>query len=222
MRTSPTSSAITARTARRSHCGGRSSTGTFRQPVLRACSQAGLVNNLNDALAWGLAPLYLAANGASTREIGIVAAVYPALWGAGQLVDRLALRSHRAEAVDRARHARAVCGSGRPRSGRRRPSRPPSGRPLFSVSAPRSCTRRSSPRCPMPCSRGIAPRPSASIASGVMPASRSVRCSPVSSPMRRARARRSRSSPRSPPRADCSSPRLHGVRRQLRLVEMRG
>ena len=60
--------------------------GTFQQPVLRACSQAGLVNNLNDALAWGLAPLYLAANGATTREIGVVAAVYPALWGAGQLV----------------------------------------------------------------------------------------------------------------------------------------
>ena len=60
--------------------------GTFQQPVLRACSQAGLVNNLNDALAWGLAPLYLAANGSSAREIGIVAAVYPALWGAGQLV----------------------------------------------------------------------------------------------------------------------------------------
>ena len=59
--------------------------GTFAQPVLRACSQAGLVNNLNDALAWGLAPLYLAANGASAREIGIVAGVYPALWGAGQL-----------------------------------------------------------------------------------------------------------------------------------------
>jgi MFS family permease len=60
--------------------------GTLHQPVLRACSQAGLVNNLNDALAWGLAPLYLAANGASAHEIGIVAAVYPALWGAGQLV----------------------------------------------------------------------------------------------------------------------------------------
>jgi MFS family permease len=59
--------------------------GTVRQPVLRACSQAGLVNNLNDALAWGLAPLYLAANGASAHEIGIVAGVYPALWGAGQL-----------------------------------------------------------------------------------------------------------------------------------------
>jgi len=59
--------------------------GTFNEPVLRACSQAGLVNNLNDALAWGLAPLYLAANGASAREIGIVAGVYPALWGVGQL-----------------------------------------------------------------------------------------------------------------------------------------
>jgi MFS family permease len=59
--------------------------GTARDPVLRACSQAGLVNNLNDALAWGLAPLYLAANGASVAEIGIVAGVYPAVWGAGQL-----------------------------------------------------------------------------------------------------------------------------------------
>ena len=53
--------------------------------MLRACSQAGLVNNLNDALAWGLAPLYLAAHGASVRQIAIVAAVYPVVWGAGQL-----------------------------------------------------------------------------------------------------------------------------------------
>jgi MFS family permease len=59
--------------------------GTVRDPVLRACSQAGLVNNLNDALAWGLAPLYLAANGASVTEVGIVAGIYPAVWGAGQL-----------------------------------------------------------------------------------------------------------------------------------------
>jgi MFS family permease len=58
---------------------------TLRDPLLRACSQAGLVNNLNDALAWGLAPLYLAANGASASEIGAVAAVYPAVWGGGQL-----------------------------------------------------------------------------------------------------------------------------------------
>ena len=59
-----------------------------RQPdraVLAACSQAGFANNLNDALAWGLAPLYLAANGATATEIGIVAAVYPGVWGAGQL-----------------------------------------------------------------------------------------------------------------------------------------
>jgi MFS family permease len=60
--------------------------GSVTDPVLRACSQAGLVNNLNDALAWGLAPLYVAAHGASVAKVGIVAAVYPAVWGAGQLV----------------------------------------------------------------------------------------------------------------------------------------
>jgi len=59
--------------------------GSLRDPVLRACSQAGLVNNLNDALAWGLAPLYLAAHGASVRQIAVVAAAYPVVWGAGQL-----------------------------------------------------------------------------------------------------------------------------------------
>jgi MFS family permease len=59
---------------------------TLRNPVLRACSQAGMVNNLNDALAWGLAPLYLAAHGASVREVAVVAATYPVVWGAGQLV----------------------------------------------------------------------------------------------------------------------------------------
>jgi len=60
--------------------------GTFMHPVLRVCAQAGLVNNLNDALAWGLVPLYLAANGASVTEVGVVAAVYPAVWGLGQLL----------------------------------------------------------------------------------------------------------------------------------------
>jgi MFS family permease len=59
---------------------------SLRDPILRACSQAGLVNNLNDALAWGLAPLYLAAHGASVREIAVVAAAYPVVWGAGQLL----------------------------------------------------------------------------------------------------------------------------------------
>jgi MFS family permease len=58
---------------------------TYRQPALRACSQAGLVNNLNDALAWGLAPLFLAAGGASVAQVGLVAGVYPAVWGLGQI-----------------------------------------------------------------------------------------------------------------------------------------
>jgi MFS family permease len=62
--------------------------------VLRACSQAGFVNNLNDALAWGLLPLVLAARGLDAAEIGAVAAVYPAVWGAlqvasGWLSDRI-------------------------------------------------------------------------------------------------------------------------------------
>ena len=52
-------------------------------PALRSCSQAGLVNNLNDALAWGLVPLYLAAHGASVGAIGLVAGLYPAVWGVG-------------------------------------------------------------------------------------------------------------------------------------------
>jgi MFS family permease len=43
------------------------------------------VNNLNDALAWGLVPLYLAAHDARVGEIGLVAALYPAVWGAGQV-----------------------------------------------------------------------------------------------------------------------------------------
>jgi MFS family permease len=65
--------------------GGAFAQARRRDPILRACSQAGLVNNLNDALAWGLAPLYLAAHGASVREIAVVAAAYPVVWGAGQL-----------------------------------------------------------------------------------------------------------------------------------------
>jgi MFS family permease len=65
--------------------GGAFAQASLRDPILRACSQAGLVNNLNDALAWGLAPLYLAAHRASVREIAVVAAAYPVVWGAGQL-----------------------------------------------------------------------------------------------------------------------------------------
>jgi MFS family permease len=59
---------------------------SLKDPVLRACSQAGMVNNLNDALAWGLAPLFLAAHGATVEQIAVVAAVYPVVWGTGQLL----------------------------------------------------------------------------------------------------------------------------------------
>jgi MFS family permease len=58
---------------------------SYRDGALRSCSQAGLVNNLNDALAWGLVPLFLAAEGASVGEIGLVAGLYPAVWGLGQI-----------------------------------------------------------------------------------------------------------------------------------------
>ncbi|WP_406263742.1 MFS transporter [Streptomyces sp. NBC_00191] len=54
--------------------------------ALSAASQAGLVNNLNDALAWGIFPLLFAAHGLSIAEIGILAALYPAVWGAGQML----------------------------------------------------------------------------------------------------------------------------------------
>jgi MFS family permease len=59
---------------------------SYRQPAPRSCSQAGLVNNLNDALAWGLVPLFLAANGASAAEVGLVAGLYPGVWGIGQIL----------------------------------------------------------------------------------------------------------------------------------------
>ncbi len=63
----------------------RSLRAATRVPVLRACGQAGFVNNLNDAVMWGLVPLYLAAHGASVAEIGVVAALYPAVWGVAQI-----------------------------------------------------------------------------------------------------------------------------------------
>jgi MFS family permease len=58
---------------------------SYRAPALRSCSQAGLVNNLNDGLAWGLVPLFLAAHGAGAGPIGLVAAVYPGVWSVAQI-----------------------------------------------------------------------------------------------------------------------------------------
>ena len=59
---------------------------SFREPALSSASQAGLVNNLNDGLAWGLFPILFAAAGLSVGKIGLLAALYPAVWGVGQLI----------------------------------------------------------------------------------------------------------------------------------------
>ncbi|OKJ94960.1 MFS transporter [Streptomyces sp. CB03234] len=59
---------------------------SLHDKALSAASQAGLVNNLNDALAWGIFPLLFARHGMSVAQIGILAALYPAVWGAGQML----------------------------------------------------------------------------------------------------------------------------------------
>jgi MFS family permease len=59
---------------------------SWREPALSACSQAGLVNNLNDGLAWGLLPLLFVRGGLPLGQVGLLAALYPAVWGLGQLL----------------------------------------------------------------------------------------------------------------------------------------
>jgi MFS family permease len=59
---------------------------SVKEKALSAASQAGLVNNLNDGLAWGIFPLFFARAGLSVSRIGVLAALYPAVWGLGQLV----------------------------------------------------------------------------------------------------------------------------------------
>lgn len=58
---------------------------SYADPNLSSVSQAGLVNNLNDGMAWGLFPLFFAAANLSIERIGILAAIYPATWGVTQL-----------------------------------------------------------------------------------------------------------------------------------------
>jgi MFS family permease len=59
---------------------------SFTEPAMSAASQAGMVNNLNDGLAWGLFPVLFAAAGLSLGRVGVLVALYPAVWGIGQLV----------------------------------------------------------------------------------------------------------------------------------------
>ena len=58
---------------------------TISDRSLSAASQAGLVNNLNDAMAWGLLPIVQAAAGLSIAQIGLLAGAYPATWGIAQI-----------------------------------------------------------------------------------------------------------------------------------------
>jgi MFS family permease len=59
---------------------------SWKNRTLFSICQAGLVNNLNDGLAWGLLPLFFAAHGLSIAQIGLLAGIYPGVWGVTQLL----------------------------------------------------------------------------------------------------------------------------------------
>jgi len=59
---------------------------TWKHPNLGSITQAGLTNNLNDGMIWGILPLLLASKGFSIAEIGSIAAIYPLVWGLSQLL----------------------------------------------------------------------------------------------------------------------------------------
>ena len=151
---------------------------SFREPALSSASQAGMVNNLNDGLAWGLFPVLFAAAGLSVAQIGILAALYPAVWGLGQLVtgalsDRfgrkpliaagMLLQAAALALVAARRHVR---GLGARRRGARRRHRDWSTRPCSPPSA-------TSPTPPG------GPARSGSTGSGATAASPSAPCSPA-------------------------------------------
>jgi len=58
---------------------------SYRNPTLFSVSQAGLVNNLNDGMAWGLFPLFFAAHGLGVESIAVLVATYPAVWSVLQI-----------------------------------------------------------------------------------------------------------------------------------------
>ncbi len=59
---------------------------SWKDRALFAASQAGLVNNLNDGLVWGLVPIFLAGAGLRLEQVGLIAAAYPGVWGVSQLL----------------------------------------------------------------------------------------------------------------------------------------
>jgi MFS family permease len=58
---------------------------SWKDRALSSASQAGMINNLNDGMAWGLFPLYFAGSGLALGEVGLLAATYPGVWGVTQL-----------------------------------------------------------------------------------------------------------------------------------------
>ena len=154
---------------------------SLREPALSSASQAGLVNNLNDGLAWGLFPVLFAAAGLSVAQIGVLAALYPAVWGARAAGHRRLVGPDRAAS----RSSSPACHPGRrPRRWSPRPTASPCGRsrPSCSAPAPRWSTRRCSPRSATSPTRPGGPAPSASTGCGATAGSPSA---PARGPARR-------------------------------------
>jgi len=59
---------------------------TFKNKTLSSVTQAGLINNINDGMIWGLLPIVLLSIHFNNSQIGIITATYPAVWGIGQLI----------------------------------------------------------------------------------------------------------------------------------------
>jgi MFS family permease len=161
---------------------------SWRDRNLSACTQAGLVNNLNDGLAWGLFPLFFASAGLDLERVGVLAAVYPGVWGVGQLVTGALSESVGTQVDDRRGHvapgARALAhrGCAQPCSANHGPMGPGSRERPCSVWGRRSSTPRSSRPSATWCTRAGARRRSASTASGATSATPSELCSRERSP----------------------------------------
>lgn len=59
---------------------------SWKNRILGSVTQAGLVNNLNDGMVWGALPILLASKNFGIQDIGIITAIYPAVWGIGQVI----------------------------------------------------------------------------------------------------------------------------------------
>ncbi len=157
---------------------------SWRDRDLFACSQAGLVNNLNDGLAWGLLPLFFARAGLGIGAIALISAAYPLSWGVLQLGT--------GALSDRWGRKPFIVGGWRCKGWRWRRSRSCAAtvrgwaRPSCWDWARRWSTRRCWPRWAMWRTRRGGPRPWASTACGATWATPWARCSPALSPTSRA------------------------------------